>query len=86
MHVWETRSCRIVLSAERMFREEIDMVSDNHQVADSELRVHTTSRIGYEKCLDAQLIHHTDREGDLLHGITFIEMEASLHGKDIDAA
>ena len=68
-----------------MLREEIDMVGDNHQVANIELRVHTSGGIRDEERLDAQLIHDTDRESHLLHRISLIVMEASLHRHDLDA-
>ena len=40
VHVRESGACREVVSSQRMFREHIDMVGDDHQVADSELRIH----------------------------------------------
>ena len=66
-----------------MFREEVDVVSDNHQVTNLEVRVHAPSCIAYEEGLDAQLVHHTDREGHLLHGVPLVVVETSLHGQDV---
>jgi hypothetical protein len=62
------------------------MIGDHHQVADIEPRVHATCCILYEEGLDAQVIHHAYGEGDLLHRVALIEVEASLHGKDIHTA
>ena len=86
MHIRETRTCGEVLTTKRMLWEEVDMVGDHHQVADIEFRVHTTCGIRYEEGLDAQFVHHTYGEGDLLHRVALIEVEASLHGKDVHTA
>ena len=42
MHVGKTWACGKVLATQRMFREEVDVVSDNHQITDFEVGVHTT--------------------------------------------
>ena len=85
MHIREAWTCGEVLSTKRMLREEIDMISDDHQVADIELGVHTSSGIRHEEGLDAQFVHHAYREGDLLHRVAFVEVEAPLHGQNINA-
>ena len=69
-----------------MFWEEVDVVSDNHQVANLELWVHTACSIRNKQCLNPQLIHHADGEGNLFHRVTLIVMETSLHSYDIDTA
>ena len=69
-----------------MLWEEVDVVGDNHQVADSEGRVHASGGIGDIECADAELIHDAHGEGDLLHGVALIIVEASLHGQDVDAS
>ena len=86
MHIWEAGTRRKVLSSQRMFWEEIDVVGDNHQVANLKLRIHATSSIRDKERLDAQFVHHTNREGYLLHRVALIEMKASLHGEDVDAS
>ena len=86
VHVGKTRTGGEVLSAQRMLGEEVDMVGDDHQVADLELRVHAAGSIGDEERLDAQLVHDTHREGDLLHRVALIEVEAALHGHDVHPA
>ena len=60
------------------------MVGDNHQVAYLEGWVHATCGIGDKECRDAQLVHDTDGEGDSLHVVAFIEVEATLHGQDVN--
>ncbi len=86
VHIREARTRGEVLTAQRVLREEVDMVGDDHQVADLELRVHAACRIRYIECRNAQLVHHAHREGDLLHGVALIEVEASLHGENLHAA
>ena len=86
VHVGEPRSCGEVLTAQRMLGEEIDMVGDDHQVANPEVRVHATGSIRHKERLDAQLVHHADGEGHLLHVVALIVVEASLHGNDVLAS
>jgi len=62
------------------------MVGDYHQVTNLESGVHATCSVRYEESLNTQLVHDADREGYLLHGIAFIEMEASLHRHDVDTS
>lgn len=66
-----------------MLREEVHMVGDNHHVANIEFRIHTTRSIRNEESLDAQFVHHTLRESNLLHAVALIVVEATLHSHDI---
>lgn len=72
--------------AQRMLGEEVDVVGDNHQVANLEARVHTARSIRHEERLDAQFVHHANGECHLLHRVALVEVEASLHGHDVNAA
>ena len=83
MHVGEPWAGGEVLSTKRMLREEVDMVGNDHDVADAELGVHATCGIADEERLDAQFVHHADGERDFLHGVAFVEVETSLHGHDV---
>lgn len=85
VHIGEARTCREVLTTQRMFGEEVDMVGDDHHVADMELRVHTAGGVADEERLDTQLIHHPLGEGNLLHRVALIEMETAVHGNDVHA-
>ena len=85
VHVREAGTRREVLSTQRVFREHVDMVGDDHQVANLEGGVHATSGIGHEERLDAQFVHHTDGECHLLHGVALVEVETTLHGEDVNA-
>ena len=62
-----------------MFWEEVDVVCDDHNVADLEIGIHAACGIWNKQCVDTQGFHNSDRERHLLHAISFIEMEASLH-------
>ena len=86
VHIWEARTGREVLATQWMLREEVDVVIDNHQVTDLELRVHASRGIAYEESLDTQLEHHALWECYFLHIISFIEMESAFHRHDVLAA
>ena len=86
MHIRKAGTSGEVLAAQRMLREEVDVVGNDHQVANLECRVHATGSIRHEERLDAQFVHDTYREGHFLHRVAFIEVEAALHGEDIDTA
>lgn len=85
VHIGKARTCREVLTTQGMLRKEIDMVGDDHHVADVELRVHATGGVADEEHLDTQLIHHTLGEGNFLHRVALVEMEAAVHGDDVNA-
>ena len=69
-----------------MFGEEVDVVGDDHQVSDTERGVYSSGGIGDEQLLDADFMEHPYREGDFLHGIAFVIVEAPLHGDDVFVA
>ena len=83
MHIREAGTGGKVLATQRMLGEEIDMVGDDHHVTNMELRVHAAGGIADKERLNAQLIHHTHRKGNLLHRVTLIEMETAIHSDDI---
>ena len=83
-HVGETHAQLVVVAAvQRMFGEEVDVVADNHDVADGKVGVHAAGRIGDKEVLDTQLLHHPHGESHLLHVISLIEMETALHSHHI---
>ena len=55
------------------------MITDDHEVADTEGLVDPPSSIRYEEVLDAEELHDTYGEGHLLHGVPFVVVEATLH-------
>ena len=44
-----------------------------HDIADSVIPVQTPSSIGNDNRLDAEQLHHADRECHLLDGVSFVE-------------
>jgi len=68
-----------------MLWEEVDVVGNDHQVANLKGWVHTTCCIRHEEGLDAQFVHHANGERYFLHVIAFIVVEATLHGHDVNA-
>ena len=66
-----------------MLGEEVDMVGNNHQVANFEGWIHATCSIRHEECLDAQFIHDADGEGDFLHVVSLVVVETALHSHDV---
>lgn len=57
------------------------MVADDHQITYAEGLVDTTCGVGDEEVLDTEELHHADGEGDLLHGVAFVVVEAPLHAQ-----
>jgi hypothetical protein len=68
-----------------MLGEEVDMVGNNHQVANLESRIHTTGSIRDEERLDAQFVHDAYGEGNFLHVVSFVVVETALHSHDVYA-
>ena len=86
VHIRESWSRGEVLSAQRVLGEEVDVVGDDHQVANLELRVHASGGVADEQRLDAQFVHHPHGEGDLLHRVALVVVESPLHGHDVHAS
>ena len=83
VHVREAWTCGEVLATQRMLGEEVDVVGDNHQVANLKGGVHASGRIADEEGLDAQLVHDPYGECHFLHGVALVVVETALHGHDI---
>ena len=81
-HIWETWTSGEVWSVQGMFGHEVDVVGDEHQVADFEVGIHTSGSIAYEELFDAEFVHHTYGEGDFLHIIAFVIVEAAFERHD----
>ena len=86
VHVGETRTGGEILATQRMLGEEVDVVGDDHQVANLEFGVHASRGIAHEKGLDAQFVHDAHGECHLFHVVTFVIVETTFHGHDIHAA
>ena len=86
VHIGEARTRGEILATQRMLWEEVDVIGDDHQVANLEAWIHTTSGIADEERLDAQLIHHTYWEGHFFHRIALIVVETTFHSHDINTS
>jgi len=64
----------------------VDVVADDHQVADAEGGVDAAGCIGDEEVFDAEAFHHAHGEGHFRHRISFVIVKPSLHGEHGDAA
>jgi hypothetical protein len=58
------------------------MIAQDHQITDLLVVSKSSRSIGNKQFFDAKIFHHSHREGDLLHGISFVIMESSLHTYD----
>ena len=85
-HVGEAGTGGEILAAQGMLGEKVDVVADEHDVADVEIGVHASGGVADEEGLDAEFVHHPYGEGDGLHVVPFVIVEASLHGKDGSSA
>ena len=81
-HVGEAWAEAFVVGADERVGHHVDMIADDHQIADVEGVVNATGGVGDEQAADTEEGHDTDREGDLIHAVAFIIMEAALHGHD----
>ena len=86
VHVGETGSGGEVGTVEGMFGHEVDVVGDEHEVANAECGVHAARGVANEEVLDAQFVHDANGEGHLLHVVAFVVVKASLHGHHVLAA
>ena len=81
-HVGEAWAEAFVVGADERVGHHVDMIADDHEVADVEGVVNATGGVGDEQAADTEEGHDADGEGDLTHGVSFIIMEAALHGHD----
>ena len=80
-HIGEAGAGGEVLAAQRVFGEEIDVIGDEHHVADAHFGSKAARSVGNKEGFDAQFVHDANGESHLLHVITLVVVETSLHGK-----
>ena len=71
---------------QRILRHKVDVVRNHHQITNRKSRIHATGRIAYKKSPDAKFVHHPYRKCHLLHRVTLIVVETTLHRHNIPAA
>ena len=77
---------REVFPAQRRRVIELDVVGDQHEIADTEAAVDAAAGVGDQQGRNAQQPRHPHRIGRLLGGIALIAMEPALHGQYLRAA
>ena len=80
-HIREAWAEHLDVGADERVGEIVDVVADDHQITYAEGLVDTTCGVGDEEVLDTEELHHADGEGDLLHGVAFVVVEAPLHAQ-----
>ena len=78
VHVKEARTTRIVWAIEWMFRLEVDMICDKHQVANLKVWICTSTGVADKERADAEFCHNALGESDLLHVVSLIVVETSF--------
>ena len=81
-HVGEAGPDGQVLAAKGVLGQQIDVVRDQHQVADAKLRVRAARGVAHEERVDAQGVHDADGESDLAHGVALVVVETPLKRHD----
>ena len=66
-----------------MLGHKVDVVGDEHEVANFEVGIHAARCIAHKEVLNAQFVHHANRKGYLLHVVTFVIVETTLQGHDV---
>ena len=79
-HIREARSELVeVRTDERVLRRQAEHIADDHQIAGMIAEVHAARRVGDDQRLDADFLHHAHGQGDILHAVSLVVMEAALH-------
>ena len=65
---------------------QIDVVGNHHQRALFVFEIDAARRIGQDERANAHSPKHAGRKRDLIRGISFVKMHASLHGRHGDIA
>ena len=76
----------VILSPQRVLREQIYVIRDDHHVSHAELLVHSSRGIAYKESAYTQFFHNPHGECDLLHVISLVIVETSLHGHHVFSA
>ena len=85
-HVRETGAKVLQVGSDKRIRQEVDVIPDYHEVSHAEAQVGAAGCVGNKQVLDANHLHHADRERDLGHVISLIVVDTALHGNNGFAA
>ena len=82
-HIGEARAEFVKVGAdegvEAHHADQVKVVGDEHQVAGGVGGVDGAGGVGDDEGLDAEALHDADGQGDLGHGVAFVEVDAALH-------
>jgi hypothetical protein len=69
-----------------VFRQEIDMVADEHEIADFKIGVDTACGITYKKFPNTEFIHYAYGKSYRLHVIAFVVVETAFQSHYLTVA
>ncbi len=79
-HIGETASKRVfVLPDERISAHKVDMVFNQHNIADRKRRIDAASRIGENQNFHTEPPHGANRQKNIRHIVPLVKMEPPLH-------
>ena len=82
-HVEKARAKALVVGADqRIAALQVDVIFQHYQAALLELQIDSARSIGEQHCLDSQARKHAHRKCHPYQGMSFVIMDASLHGRD----
>ena len=82
-HVGEAGTELVVVGTKQgVVGHEVDMVGDDHDVGDVEGGVEAAGGVGEDEFFDAELAEHLDGEGEGLHRVALVVVEAAAHNED----
>ncbi|MNT15519.1 hypothetical protein D3C72_1505770 [compost metagenome] len=62
-----------------MFGKQVDMIFNEHDIADLKVFVHASGCIADKECMYTQCFHYSYRKGDFLHIIAFVIVKTTGH-------
>ena len=82
-HVEKARAKTLVVGADqRIAALQVDVIFQHYQAALLELQIDSARSIGEQHCLDSQARKHAHRKRHPHQRMSFVIMDASLHGRD----
>ena len=85
-HIGKAGSHLVVVGPhQRIVPEQVDVIGDQDQVAGPPERIHPAAGVGDDERRRSQGAQYPHREGDLLHGVAFVPVEAALHRHHLPA-
>ena len=74
------------IGADERVREQVDVIPDNHEVSHMVGKVGAAGGVGDDERPDTHANHDADGKHHLVHAVSFIIVDAALHGDDGFAA